>query len=83
MHISVGLMPRSAVDIVSALPKYLAQFPLWRTRLPIHLTFKDEAEELAFFQDAFQKLGKNLTEKAGEPDFIKQFISEAKKKTDK
>jgi 50S ribosomal protein L16 3-hydroxylase len=82
MHISVGLMPRSAVDIASALPKYLAQFPFWRKRLPIHLTFENEQAELDFYQEAFQKLAQDMLIKAACPEFIQSFLAQAKQQID-
>lgn len=81
MHISIGLMPRSAVDIASGLPKYLAQFPFWRKRLPIHLNFETPEAELEFYQDAFKKLAQDMVEKAASPEFIKSFLAEAKQRT--
>jgi 50S ribosomal protein L16 3-hydroxylase len=74
MHISICLMPRSAVDIADFLPKYLAARSFWRTRLPIHQEFPDEKSELDFYQDAFGALGKDLVNIISSPDFITSFL---------
>lgn len=76
MHLSIGLMPRSAIDIISYLPKYLAKHPFWRVRLPIHQKFESEQEEIAFFREAFQALGKDLENKMGDPVLIRDFLRE-------
>lgn len=79
MHISVGLMPRSAVDIAGFLSEYLVQFPHWRTRIPVHKDGPIEAE-LAMYMDAFEKLGNDLQNNFKDPEFIKAFIEYTKKK---
>jgi len=78
MHISIGLIPRSAVDVVSFLPKYLSQEAFWRTRLPIHHTFDTEAEEIGFYQDAMAKLGQEMSKKMSSPEFIRNFLDSLK-----
>lgn len=78
MHVSIGLMPRSAVDIPEHLPKYLASETFWRTRLPIHQEFANEEEEIAFYQEAMQKLGAELSKKISSPEFIRSFLKSAK-----
>lgn len=80
MHISIGLMPRAAVDLASHLATYLAQFPFWRTRLPIHKEFASHEEEKVFYQDAFKTLGKDLEKKVNEPQFLEDFLIQMKKK---
>lgn len=80
MHISIGLMPNSAVDIVSFLPKYLAQFPFWRTRMPVHLNFQNEDEEVAFYQEAMGKLGQDLTRHFASREFILNFLAQKKER---
>lgn len=81
MHISIGLMPRSAVDIVSYLPQYLAQDPFWRSRMPLHHQFSSKEEEILFYQDAMGKLGKELEKKLSSADFIQQFLDLSKGRT--
>lgn len=73
MHISIGLMPRSAIDIIPFLEAYLVQFPEWRSRFPKHkdLSF-DQA--LALYKDPLQELGHDLAKKFGQEDFVKSFI---------
>jgi 50S ribosomal protein L16 3-hydroxylase len=78
MHISIGLMPSSAVELVKHLADFLPQFPLWRTRLPIHKEFTSDAEALEFFTDAFKKLGEDLKTKVSSPEFIHDFLSKQK-----
>lgn len=74
MHISVGLMPRSAVDLLDAFPEYLAQNAFWRTRMPVHLKFDTEDEEVKFYQDALGKLGADLAKQFSDPEFLKFFL---------
>jgi ribosomal protein L16 Arg81 hydroxylase len=76
MHISIGLMPSSAVDILEFAPKYLARSPFWRTRMPVHKEFKNEEEEIAFYQEALKKLGQHLGEELSSADFIRGFLKE-------
>lgn len=78
MHISIGLMPRSAVDIASYLPKYLAQDQFWRRRMPIHHTFESEASEIEFYQEAMAKLGAEIGRQISNPEFIKAFLKDRK-----
>lgn len=75
MHISIGVMPSSAVRITEALPSFLAQSPFWRTRMPVHQDFSSEDEAIAFYQDAFQKLGKDLLEKFSSEAFIQHYLN--------
>lgn len=74
MHISIGIMPSSAVDIAEYLSKYLAKNVFWRTRMPVHMKFESEQEEIAFYQDAMAKLGKDLSSQISSPEFIKEFL---------
>lgn len=76
MHISIGVMPSSAVRIAQALPAYLAQFPMWRTRMPLHQEFASEDEAINFYQIAFEKLGKDLTDKFTSREFIQYFLKQ-------
>lgn len=78
MHISLGLMPTSAVDLASHLPTYLAQFPFWRTRMPIHQQFPTEAQEIEYYRDAITKLGQDLVKHMSSDDFIKNFLNKKK-----
>lgn len=78
MHISIGLMPRSALDIVEAFPEFLAKNPFWRTRMPVHLDFKTDEEELLFYQDAYKKMGEELARQFSNPEFIKDFLKRKK-----
>lgn len=78
MHISIGLMPRSAVDIAGYLPKFLAQDPFWRTRLPIHQKFDNEEDEILFYQEAMVKLGQEISKKISSPEYIRSFLQNAK-----
>lgn len=75
MHISIGIMPSSAVDIAEYLPRYLAQNTFWRTRMPVHAKFESEQDEIAFYQEAMAKLGKDLTNHLSSPEFIKEFLA--------
>lgn len=74
MHISIGMMPRSAVDILEFLPTFLAQNPFWRTRMPVH-----EDHDVAFYQEAMAKLGKDMSATLSSPEFIEAFIASIKK----
>lgn len=74
MHISIGLMPRSAVDILDYLPNFLAHNNFWRTRMPIHQKFEDKDQEIAFYQDAMAKLGKDLSSQLSSKEFITKFL---------
>lgn len=74
MHISIGLMPSSAVDIADYLPEYLAKNAFWRTRMPVHMEFKNKEEEISFYQDAMAKLGKDLTNQLSSKEFIEEFL---------
>jgi 50S ribosomal protein L16 3-hydroxylase len=74
MHISIGLMPSSAIDIAEYLPKYLAQNAFWRTRMPVHMKFNSPEEEVLFYQDAMAKLGEDLTSHLASREFIEQFL---------
>jgi ribosomal protein L16 Arg81 hydroxylase len=75
MHISVGLMPSSAVDIADYLPRYLARNAFWRTRMPVHTEFASKDEEISFYQDAMAKLGKDLSTHIASKEFIEEFLA--------
>jgi ribosomal protein L16 Arg81 hydroxylase len=74
MHISVGLMPSSAVDITDYLPQFLAKNTFWRTRMPVHQKFESMEEEIFFYQEAMGKLGKNLGQVLSSKEFIEEFL---------
>lgn len=78
MHISIGLMPRSALDVVSYLPKFLADSPFWRTRMPVHKEFSSTEDEIEFYQDAMVKFGKELESKLADKKFIREFLNSIK-----
>jgi ribosomal protein L16 Arg81 hydroxylase len=74
MHISIGLMPSSANDLAHYLPKFLAKNPYWRTRMPIHKEFTSSDEEILFYQEAMEKLGKDLSTHLSSKEFIAEFL---------
>lgn len=74
MHISIGLMPNSAIDVATYLPEYLAQKTFWRTRMPVHLKFENPLEEISFYQDAFKKLGEEMAKELEKADFVQNFL---------
>ncbi|HXH30312.1 MAG TPA: cupin domain-containing protein [Bacteriovoracaceae bacterium] len=74
MHISIGIMPSSAVDLASYLPHFLSRAPFWRARLPIHKKFDSEQEEIAYYQQAMETLGRDLAKNISAPEFIKEFL---------
>jgi 50S ribosomal protein L16 3-hydroxylase len=75
MHISIGLMPSSAVDILNFLPKYLAHNKFWRTRMPVHKTFETPQEEIEFYREAMETLGKDMSLHLSSDDFLKEFLA--------
>ncbi len=79
MHISIGLMPRSAVDLLEAFPDFLAKDVFWRTRMPVYRDFPTEADEITFYQEAMVKLGKEIARHFADPEFFKDYLK--KKKT--
>ncbi len=74
MHISIGLMPSSAVDLAEYMPHFLAQNPFWRVRMPIHSKFENDQDEILFYQDAMTKLGKELSNQLATKEFIADFL---------
>lgn len=80
MHVSIGLMPSSAVDIAEYLSKYLAKNIFWRTRMPVHMNFADKDDEILFYQDAMAKLGKKLSREISSKEFISEFLEWKKSK---
>lgn len=74
MHISIGLMPSSALDILNFLPEHFARDVLFRTRLPVHKTFKDQSTETEFYTRAITKSLKELNEKMTDQEFVRAFI---------
>lgn len=75
MHISLGVLSRSAVDIIPYLQKELALNPSWRTRFPLYQTFSSEEEEISFYEDGFKELGNHLIKVMSDPHFIKNLLS--------
>jgi 50S ribosomal protein L16 3-hydroxylase len=78
MHLSIGLMPNSAIDMVSHLSTYLARDLFWRARMPVHHKFESETQELEFYQEAMKKLGADLEKKFSDPEFLKSFLKNKK-----
>lgn len=78
MHISIGLMPNSAVEILDYLSKHLAQNAFWRTRMPLHMDFKSRDEEIEFYQDAMGKLGQEIAKTVSSREFIEAFLKSKK-----
>ncbi|MFA5583487.1 MAG: cupin domain-containing protein [Bacteriovoracaceae bacterium] len=74
MHISLGVLPKSAVNILTHLEKELALNPSWRTRLPLYKEFSSPDEEISFYQEGMIGLGKHLTEKMSDPEFIRSLL---------
>lgn len=75
MHISIGLMPSSAIDITHYLPHHLSKKLFWRTRMPVHLEFSSKDEETSFYLEAFEKLGKDLSQEMASKEFIESFLT--------
>lgn len=78
MHISIGLMPRSAIDILHYLPQYMSHNVFWRTRMPLHQKFENEDDEVLFYQEAMKKLGSDLSDKLSSKEFITSFLKQRK-----
>jgi ribosomal protein L16 Arg81 hydroxylase len=74
MHISIGLMPASALDVIAFAPQYLAQKEWWRTRMPVHLDFPSEAAALEFYREAMQRLGAELIKELSSSKFLQAFL---------
>ncbi len=74
MHISVGLMPSSAVDILEFLPKHFSKDLFWRTRIPVHKQFTSQNDEVDFYARAITKSLMELNNKMTEKEFILDFI---------
>jgi 50S ribosomal protein L16 3-hydroxylase len=83
MHISVGLMPSSALDLLSFLPEHFSRDVFWRTRIPVHKTFKNEEEEIDFHIRAITKSLKDLNEKMTDRAFVKSYIKKIKERRNK
>ena len=83
MHISIGLMPSSALDVLSYLPQHFAKDTFWRTRLPVHKKFENDKVELEFYTKALTKSLKDLNEKITDEDFVKSFIKHIKGRSNK
>ena len=66
MHISLGMMSKTAIDILPILIKELAKNSFWRTRLPLYQRFASKEEEVAFYQEGMKELGKDLMQKLAE-----------------
>lgn len=78
MHISIGLMPRSAIDFLSYLQKDLASSPYWRIRMPVHKQFSSTKEEVDFYQEAIGQLGQDILRRISEPRFVEDFLKSTK-----
>ncbi len=78
MHISIGMMPRSAIDLLEAFPDFIVANPFWRTRMPVHMEFSNEEEELKFYQEAMKKLGQDLAKQFSDPEFLKYYLNNKK-----
>ena len=79
MHISIGLMPRSALDIINFLPQFLSDSAFWRTRMPVHKKFLNPEEEIYFYQEAMAKFGKELESKLSNKIFMREFLASINK----
>jgi ribosomal protein L16 Arg81 hydroxylase len=79
MHISIGLMPRSAIDLLESFTALLAANPFWRTRMPVHRDFGSDEEEWEFYQEAIKKLGQDLARQFSDPEFLKFYLKSKKK----
>jgi len=75
MHISIGLMPRSVIDIVEHLPNYLAKNSFWRTRFPVHQSFETIEDKISFYKEGFETLSKDLSKIIQDEDFILDFLT--------
>lgn len=82
MHISIGLMPLAAIDLLSPLSDFLAQSTFWRTRLPLYKNFNSEEEEDHFYQEALQKLSDDLKKNFSSSEYRKYCIQKLKKRRD-
>jgi len=78
MHISIGLMPRSAIDLIGYLQKTLVSSPYWRSRMPIHKKFLNSKEEVEFYQEAIGQLGQEIIRKVSDSDFIQDFLKHSR-----
>lgn len=81
MHISIGLMPSSAMDIVNFMQAHMNQLQLWRRRMPIHKEFESLEAEIDFYQEAMGKLGEDITRQLSSREFIRQFLDYKKMPT--
>lgn len=75
MHISLGVLAKTALDLLPFLQKELAQNPSWRTRFPLYQKFKSPEEEVSFYQEGLDQLGQLLVNTMKDPDFIKTLLS--------
>lgn len=78
MHISVGLMPSSALDLLSFLPEHFSKDVFWRTRIPVHKKFNSEEEEIDFHTRAITKSLRELNEKMTDKAFVNAYIKKIK-----
>lgn len=78
MHISIGLMPASAHDLLSFLPSHFSKDSFWRTRVATFKKFKDEDEEIDYYSRAVVKSIKELNDKMTDRDFIKAYVKHIK-----
>lgn len=83
MHISIGLMPTSAVDVLTFLPQHFSKDAFWRTRLPAYKNFTDKNEEIDFYSRAITKSLQELNEKMTDKKFVESFIDHLKNHSNK
>lgn len=79
MHISLGVLSRSAVDIIPFLQKALAQNPSWRTRFPLYQKFESPEDEITFYEEGFKHLGEHISTLMTDKTFIKNLLENLRK----
>lgn len=75
MHISLGVMSKTAIDIIPILIKELSQNSFWRTRLPLHQKFMSKEEEVIFYQQGMEELSKDIVRKLTERSSIEELLT--------
>ena len=75
MHISLGVLSKTALNILPLLIKELAQNSSWRTRLPLYKEFTSLDAEIEFYQEGMEGLAKILVAKMSNPQVIKDLLS--------
>ncbi len=74
MHISIGLMPTTLLDILDFLPQYLMHNTFWRTRIPFHNQFNSDEERKFYYEDVIMSLSADLRHHLMNPNFVHEFI---------